>query len=152
LVRTCIALPEPGGERAHPRPFRGYARKPLPWVLGSRARAAGPEQMNLLWGGNGTCTPVLASFVAACSSCVTALVTSGTPFLTSLHANGLSFGIRSYQPGGGRCDYESSSFPEERKGTSTRDGLCFDDFAHGGSLLGAGEAQCGRRSKMPVLM
>ena len=30
MVRTCIAIPEPGGERAHPRPFRGYARKPLP--------------------------------------------------------------------------------------------------------------------------
>jgi hypothetical protein len=58
---------------------------------------------------------VLASFVAACSSCLTALVPSSTPFLTSRHANGLSLGIRRYQRCGGCCDCESSSFSEREK-------------------------------------
>jgi hypothetical protein len=95
---------------------------------------------------------VFASFVAARSPPLTALVPSSAPFLTSLHANGLSFGIRRYQPGGSRCDYESSSFSEERKGTSTRDGFCFDGFAHGQRLLGAGEGLCGCRSEVSVLI
>jgi hypothetical protein len=106
----------------------------------------------LLRGGNCTCTPVLASFVAACSSCLTALVPSSTPFLTSRHANGLSLGIRRYQRCGGCCDCESSSFSEKRKGTSTRDSFRFDDFAHGQRLLGLGEGPCGCRCKVPVLI
>ena len=41
--------------------------------------------------------PLLASFVAACSSSLTAFVSPVTPLLTPRHANGLSLSIRNYQ-------------------------------------------------------
>jgi len=118
---------------------------PHPW--GGTPQAGVEEGGKLLRGGNRTCTPMLASFVAACSSCLTALVPSSTSLVTSLHANGLSFYIRSDQRSGGCCDCESSRFSEKRKGTSTGDRFCFDDFAHGQRLLGAGEGPCGCHSK-----
>ena len=57
------------------------------------------------------------------------LVPSCTPLLTPRHASGLCLGIRSSQCRGGRCHCESSRFSEKRKGASTRDSFCFDDFA-----------------------
>jgi len=59
-----------------------------------RPKAGVDGQGKLLRGGNCTCTPLLASFVAACSSPLTAFVSPVTPLLTPRHANGLSLSIR----------------------------------------------------------
>ena len=99
-----------------------------------------------------TCAPLLTSICAPSAPILAPLVPSCTPLLTPRHASGLSLGIRSSQCSGGRCDCESSRFSEKRKGTSTRDSFCFDDFAHGQRLLGGGECPCGCDFKVPRLI
>ena len=94
---------------------------------------------------------MLAPFVAARSSCLTALVPSSTPLVTPLHANGLSFYIRSYQRSGGCCDCESSRFSEKRKGTSTGDRFWMISLMAKGSSE-AGECPSGCHSNVPVLI
>jgi len=59
-------------------------------------RRASMGKGKLLRGGNCTCTPLLASFVAACSSPLTAFVSPVTSLLTLRHANGQSFSIGNY--------------------------------------------------------
>ena len=102
--------------------------------------------------GSCTCAPLFTSVCAPSAPVLAPLVPSCTPLLTPRHASGLCLGIRSSQCRGGRCHCESSRFSEKRKGTSTRDSFCFDDFAHGQRLLGGGECPRGCDFKVPRLI
>ena len=96
--------------------------------------------------------PLLAPFVAACSSALTALMSSVTPLLTSLHAHGLSVSIRRSQYSRGCCDGEGGRFSEKGKNTSARDGFCFVGFAHGQGSTRLVKDLCGNHSNVPVLI
>jgi hypothetical protein len=79
-------------------------------------------------------------------------VPSCAPFLTPLHANGLSLSIRNHWCYGGYRDAEGGNFSEKRERPSTGDRFRFDDFAHGQTPRRVVNTHADVNSKMPVLI
>jgi hypothetical protein len=60
---------------------------------------------------------------------------SCTPFVTPLHADGLSLRLRRRQYRSRRCEAERSRQPHKRQSLSTRDRFVIEYFCHVGLLV-----------------